>query len=538
MAVPVDAITYSRDEESTSAWYHDYIDTQEAWNLIDKIYPDKSSRERVKVASIDCGCNLFDSELGANIDRLHSVQFAIDEGKLATPYYAVNISHGTDMAKFIAATSNNGTGPAGIAAGNHNDVVSLMALNVYSSLANKYGDENQRYTTTDDIVNALNYAAENGAKVIHICIGHNKHTLDARGNVFDDRALQKAIRRVVKKYDVVIVAPAGNLFNTAKWYPSDMKGVIGTINTKQYTNIKSKSVKVYNSSYGKRKILSAPGNHHGTSGASAVVAGVAALVRYANPKLNATQVTNILKSTATDLYRKGRDKQTGYGNVNAYAAVAKALKKARYRGFANKIKAPKCREKVVDISTISVARRKAKLSWSAVESDRGYVNGYTILRAGKKHGKYRQIGKTRRTRYTDRKLKAGKKYFYKIQPFGTTLDGKVMKPTSVKKATAVSAVAFGKAPKPRITADTGDSVSVAWKKVARSRCELQYSLNEQFDQASEIRLGIGAKSCTITGLQPDAKYYIRVRRIKTVKGRTYYTAWTKLVREKEGSLND
>jgi subtilisin family serine protease len=63
----------------------------------------------------------------------------------------------------------------------------------------------------------------------------------------------------------------------------------------------------------------------GTSMAAPHVTAAAALVLSANPRLNSTQLTNILTSTATDLGTPNWDTTFGNGLVNAKAAVQKAL---------------------------------------------------------------------------------------------------------------------------------------------------------------------------------------------------------------------
>ncbi|MCB0356183.1 MAG: S8 family serine peptidase [Bdellovibrionales bacterium] len=63
----------------------------------------------------------------------------------------------------------------------------------------------------------------------------------------------------------------------------------------------------------------------GTSMATPHVAGVAALVRAANPTLSAKQVRDILSETASPLAGPNDENQLGAGLVNAEAAVEKAL---------------------------------------------------------------------------------------------------------------------------------------------------------------------------------------------------------------------
>jgi subtilisin family serine protease len=91
------------------------------------------------------------------------------------------------------------------------------------------------------------------------------------------------------------------------------------------------------SSYGPHVAVTAPGvtiwttnrdgNYgawSGTSFASPVVAGVAALVASVNPALTSDEIVDILKSTADDLGTAGFDEYFGYGRVNASRAVQAA----------------------------------------------------------------------------------------------------------------------------------------------------------------------------------------------------------------------
>ena len=63
----------------------------------------------------------------------------------------------------------------------------------------------------------------------------------------------------------------------------------------------------------------------GTSAAAPHAAGVAALVKSANPSLTGAQIRQILIDTALDNMAPGTDPDGGYGVVSAEAAVNKAL---------------------------------------------------------------------------------------------------------------------------------------------------------------------------------------------------------------------
>lgn len=74
--------------------------------------------------------------------------------------------------------------------------------------------------------------------------------------------------------------------------------------------------------------LSYTGRFGGTSHACPVVAAVAALVLSENPNLTPQEVFSILTDTADKIgnytYTNGRSNETGFGRVNAFAAVQRA----------------------------------------------------------------------------------------------------------------------------------------------------------------------------------------------------------------------
>ncbi|HLC31318.1 MAG TPA: S8 family serine peptidase [Candidatus Nanoarchaeia archaeon] len=82
-------------------------------------------------------------------------------------------------------------------------------------------------------------------------------------------------------------------------------------------DIVSPGVSLYSAWLGNSYVLAS-----GTSMATPVVSGVVALIRSAHPDYSDEQVESALLKTAKDLGRKGKDKDYGYGVVDAYKAAS------------------------------------------------------------------------------------------------------------------------------------------------------------------------------------------------------------------------
>jgi subtilisin family serine protease len=164
----------------------------------------------------------------------------------------------------------------------------------------------------------IDWAVQHGAKVISLSIG------DAVGSDKERAAIQRAIAA-----DVVVVAAVGNKPEDHDViYPAAYPGVlaVGAIDEAG----KASSVSVT----GDKVAIAAPGtnlvgcdisngyvNGTGTSGATAIVAGAAALVRSKYPSMSAAEVVHRLTATAKDAGPPGRDDQYGYGILNLVGAL-------------------------------------------------------------------------------------------------------------------------------------------------------------------------------------------------------------------------
>lgn len=251
--------------------------------------------------------------------------------------------HGTHVAGIIGADRDNGLGVMGVA----NNVL-IMGIRTVPD-----GDERDK-----DVANAIRYAADNGAKVINMSFG--------KGYVKDKQAVDEAAKYAMSK-DVLLVQAAGNdgdnidkVPNYPNRYFVDSLGinqgegeawiVVGASSWNKsdviasFTNYGKKSVDVF--APGVDIYSTAPDSKYkeasGTSMASPVVAGLAALIRSYYPKLTAVEVKNIIMESVEKLDNKvkvvdegvtkrvhlSEISQTG-GIVNAYNALKLAEERAK-----------------------------------------------------------------------------------------------------------------------------------------------------------------------------------------------------------------
>jgi cell wall-associated protease len=231
-------------------------------------------------------------------------------------------THGTHVSGIIAAVRNNGIGINGVA-----DDVQIMAIRAVPD-----GDERDK-----DIANAIRYAADHGAKVINMSFGKPYSQ--------DKKTVDEAVKYALKK-DVLLVQAAGNSnedIDTTANFPNRIYSdgqeagawiVVGASGWRNDTTLKApfsnygaKAVDVF--APGEQIYSSIPGSKYayfdGTSMASPVVAGLAALIREYHPKLSALQVKAIImQSVVVTPYLKDRCGTSGV--VNAFNALSLAAK--------------------------------------------------------------------------------------------------------------------------------------------------------------------------------------------------------------------
>ncbi|MDR6325150.1 S8 family serine peptidase [Actinoplanes couchii] len=212
------------------------------------------------------------------------------------------LGHGTRMAGLIAG-HGHGSGDGAMGVAPDAGIIPVKAL------GKKGGSPN--------FPESIEWAAQAGADVINVS-----------ANAGRSRTLDTAITAAINA-DAVIVAAAGNTSDDPRIaFPAALPDVlaVGAVDRDgKVSKISVHDPKVGICAPGADLVTTAPGNEYakssGTSGATAIVSGAAALVRAKFPELSAAEVIHRLTATADDNGPPGKDDECGYGVLNIVKAL-------------------------------------------------------------------------------------------------------------------------------------------------------------------------------------------------------------------------
>jgi len=281
------------DPSYPSQWLHTTIGSPRAWDVT-------TGSRSVIVAVCDTGVQSNHPDLAPNL-KLPGFN-SVDGTTNTEPV----MWHGTSVAGCIGAVGNNGAGVSGI-----NWTVSILPVRISNT-----PDGCAYYS---DMAEGISWAADAGARVVNLSYaGWGSATVDS------------AAQYLLGKGGLLFIAAGNNGQDTSTICPPSPDYVVVGATT-------SSDALASWSNYGAGIDVVAPGEGiyttytgsgyasvNGTSFASPIAAGVAALVFAKNPALTPLQVAKVLYSTCTDLGAEGPDSKFGNGRVNAAAAVAAA----------------------------------------------------------------------------------------------------------------------------------------------------------------------------------------------------------------------
>lgn len=293
-----------RGDESFYQWNLRTINAPSAWDI-------STGSPSIIIAMVDTGVD------GRHEDLFTKMVPGVDLVNEENPFDGLG-AHATHVAGIAAAMTNNGTGMAGVSWG-----AMMMSVKV----ANHFGKADESVAAQGIV-----YAADHGARIINLSFGGDDYS----------QLMQDAVNYAYSK-GILIVAAAGNCGDPASAGQNDCRSVNPPIypaagqNALAVGAVDSTLQRPSFSESGSYLAVVAPGDNvwstlpnqrygglGGTSMAAPHVSALASLIWSVNPALTNAQVASIITSTAVNLGPAGRDDESGYGLIDARAALARA----------------------------------------------------------------------------------------------------------------------------------------------------------------------------------------------------------------------
>lgn len=271
-------------------WHLAQIQAPQAWDI-------HSGSPQVIIAVLDSGVDTAHPDLVGKIVPGYNFY---DDNNDTTDVYG----HGTLVAGAAAAATDN---TLGVASTGWN--AALMPIRVTDT-------GGMAYSST--ISQGLSWAVENGARILNLSFG----------GVAGSATIRFAAQYVASQGGVVVAA-AGNcgcddgtaetpyLLSVGATDSADNLAYFSTRGP--FVDISAPGVSIYTTARG-----GGYSRVSGTSFASPVAAGVAALLVSVNPSLSSTEIMELLTGTAVDLGPVGYDTGFGAGRLDAFAAITAA----------------------------------------------------------------------------------------------------------------------------------------------------------------------------------------------------------------------
>ena len=301
------------DEDASLQWQLSFSQAFDAWDIA-------KAQGSVTVAVIDSGVDTDHPDLVDNLLLDHAKNTTTEA--IGASAVEDAIGHGTSVIGVVAASANNEIGVAGVSY--NAKVLPIKAVSDSGKLYNSDIIEGLTYIT--DLKQNSSDADMKNIRVINISCESN----------YTSESYKRAVEQATNA-GILVVAAAGNGNGSSVKYPAAYDVVVG-VSSLQESSDAAGVVIAPTSNIGPEIDLCAPGAQvyttkynstygyrSGTSFASPMVAGAAALLFSLNMNATPGFVETVLEESAFDLGTEGKDDLYGYGAVDMVLAAYEML---------------------------------------------------------------------------------------------------------------------------------------------------------------------------------------------------------------------
>ena len=311
-------------------------DAQSAWHHV------SAGAAPVLVAVIDSGCDIAHPDLAGAI-WTHPAEIPGNHKDDDGNGYVDDV-HGWDMIRDhpdVSDFNGHGTVTAGIIAARRDNAIGISGVNPHAVIMPLRATDYAGNGGSIELTEAIIYAVDNGARVINLSLG----------GACRSKALQAALDHAHRKGVIIVAAAGNNAADTHTFSPAGLAHVItvsstgpddrrsGFANWGQAVDLAAPGIDVLSLRAAGTDILvlSGPADYQpgaavvgkdrryyrvsGTSFAAPLVSGVASLILARDPALAPGQVRRMLLNSCRDIEHPGWDQYSGYGLLDAAAAL-------------------------------------------------------------------------------------------------------------------------------------------------------------------------------------------------------------------------
>ena len=262
----------------------------------------------VTIAIVDNGVTLHEDYADLIVNSINTVDLSTNYGDTDPPS---SCPHGTHVAGIAAAMGNNGLGVSGMYWG-----ANILRARVLNGCGG----------TWPPVADGIIWATDNGADVINV-------SLQFYNLLPNELVMFEAAVDYAHDNGVFVVAAAGNWAGFDVAHPAEFENVMAVAATTDTDNLAIFSNK------GPELSVAAPGEdiwstwpqlgnkyefNSGTSMASPVVAGLAALIKSYLPGATPDDIWALIEDNVIDLGTPGHDIEFGHGRIDALATMTAA----------------------------------------------------------------------------------------------------------------------------------------------------------------------------------------------------------------------